>query len=66
MLSQIEITVIAIIMSFLGGVIFGETQTTLPRSTATITTGEAKGKYLFNSKEKCECGKTVDYQLDFD
>lgn len=53
MLSQIEITVIAIIMSFFGGVIFGETQTTRPTSTANIAVTEAKGQ--------CECGKTVDY-----
>lgn len=61
-LSKIEITVITIIMSFIVGVIFGERQTTLPTSTATIAITEAKGKHLFNSTEKCECGKTVNHK----
>ena len=60
MLSRIEITVITIIVSFLGSVIFREIPTTLPKSTAAIAAEEAQGKYLLNAKDKCECGKTVD------
>ena len=61
-LSLIKITVITIIMSSPGRVIFGETKTTLPTSRATIAVTEAKGTYILNARKKCECGKTVNYQ----
>ena len=63
LLSKLEIVVIVSVISFLGGAIFGETQTTLPTSTAATVLTEIKGKYLFNAEKKCECGKTVSNKL---
>ncbi|MGK7894788.1 MAG: hypothetical protein AB4372_14520 [Xenococcus sp. (in: cyanobacteria)] len=60
--SKLEAVVIVSVISFLGGVIFGENQTIWAKSTATIAVTEAQGQYLLNAKDKCECGKTVDYQ----
>jgi len=56
--SKLKAVVIVSVISFLGGLIFGENQTTWPRWTAVIAITEVK--------EKCECGKTVDYKLYFD
>lgn len=66
-LSLIKITVITIIMSSLGRVILGKTQTTLPTSRATITvTAATTETYLLNARKKCECGQTVNHKLYFD